>query len=110
LCGVAINRFGYTPAQFYDLTPLEYWYATKDYEESETAKIRPLAESIRMNLFYNHNLQVDRKHAQKDPKKFYKFPWEEIEQFNEQTTETIKQKALEIARAFGITPKNKNKN
>ena len=59
---------------------------------------------------YMFNLQVDKKNSEKNPKKFYKFPWEEIETFKTQSEETIKQKALEIARAFGLKPKSKNKN
>lgn len=69
MCGIAINRLHITADEFYMLTPVEFDFAMKDYNEQNLRKQKFDAELMRLQTIYlrNPNLQIER------------FPWEEDE-------------------------------
>lgn len=80
LAGIALSRLGIIPSQFYELTPIEFDYAIKDFDQRERDKIEVLirneAEMTRWQTMHLLNPHLKKDKQIKDPKKLGRFPWD----------------------------------
>lgn len=68
-----------SPDEFYSLTPLEFDYALKDYNERTKFNQQFNAELMRLQTAYLININLDQEHQITNTKKLMRFPWEEEE-------------------------------
>jgi hypothetical protein len=85
LCGIAINRLHLSPDEFYSLTPLEFDYALKDFNDQSQFKLRYEAELMRLQTAYLININLEEKNQFDDPRKLMRFPWESENKNEEQS-------------------------
>lgn len=101
---IALNRFNLNWNEFLFLTPLEFFLALKDQEQLDVSKMMIQCEAIRTSTWYLLNVQVKKKIN--NPKKLFKFPWDNDTQKEPQTLEEMKN----VMRAIvGYSKSNKNK-
>lgn len=89
LCGVAISRLHISRDEFYFLTPIEFHYALKDFNEYN--KINQRFELIKMRLqtFYLLNIQLSQESRYNSPEEMmpFEFDYKEPKQVLELTEE-----------------------
>jgi hypothetical protein len=108
LCGVAISRFGLTPKEFYQLSPLEFQLALDDFEEVHFTPMKRICEALRIvgTIVFNSTPGRKRNQVIKDPKKLIQFSWETPKV---QTLEEMKSIVLGIAHMKGVKVTQKGK-
>lgn len=108
LMGMAVNRLGLSPAQFYDMTPEEYYYSLQDYKKTWNDDIdirtRLTYESIRLQTIWINQMNPYVKKKITKPTQLIRFPWE-IQK--KQTVAQMKQVVKAIATAFGSKKESK---
>lgn len=77
MAGIALSKFGIMPADFYNLTPIEFSYALIDKFKSEERIERFELEKMRLQTLYLVNCHL------KDPPdsvtKLMPFKWDEVQ-------------------------------
>lgn len=79
MCGIACNRLGITPTQFYwEFTPAELHWALEDYTETHFTPMKRICESNRIvaQIVYNSAIGRKKKDMITDPTKIVRFGWE----------------------------------
>lgn len=104
LCGIAINRFGYTPNQFYRLSPLEFHEALKDYNDIQDIYfgwVKLICQVLRLIAVNIYNSAFGRKEKDviQNPSNLIKFSWEKPKV---QTVDEMKEVILGLAHHSGI--------
>ena len=96
MVGIAINRLGLTPQEFYRLSPIEYYYALQDHEKTYFGWIKLLANTLRFVGMTIHNTAFGRqkKDMISEPSKYIKFGWDGP---NIQTVDEMKQTIMGVA-------------
>lgn len=111
MLGIAINRFGYTPGQFYRLSPLEFHNALKDHRDSQDMYfgwVKFLASVLRIVGMIVFNSAFGRKRKDKidNPERLIQFNWEKPKI---QTVEEMKATILGLAHLKGVKVTQKGK-
>lgn len=90
-----------SPSEFYDLSPLEFYYAAKAVGEARMAQVQVDYEISRYNaLLVINNTSTILKERYKDPRELSKFTWEKDVQQIAQTPEQLQKAIMGIASAF----------
>jgi len=93
LSGIALNRFGILPKDFYRLCPIELDYALEDWQRQDRDKW----ERFRLNIYYLLNPHL--KKPLSNPTKLFSFEWdikpEDIE-FSEDYIKRIKERDKKV--------------
>jgi hypothetical protein len=94
---VAIATLGISSEEFFDLAPVEFYFALKHKSELEQAKSRELYETVRLGalLIINHTPGVK---GYQDPLNLIKFGWEEKALPKQQSVDEMKGVIMAIAR------------
>ena len=91
--------------EFYDLSPVEFYYAMEEYSEIQKEKHRIVFDSMRLQTVFLLNVQLAKKDKISDVTKLMKFPWDK-----EQPKEVRKQSVEEMKQVLmGIVKSVKNK-
>lgn len=70
-------RFGMSPGEFLEITPLEFYNAIKEFDEVEISKIKPVAEAIRMSTWWLVSVQLPKKKRIRKPERLWTYPWDQ---------------------------------
>jgi hypothetical protein len=99
LSGIAVNRFGITIKEFYQMTPSEFQYALKDYVVQADSKFRIYMEGLRFHALQLFRVSGNIKRGVEINEKLIPLAWDEKE-----GKKTVKQQSItEIKSAvFGI--------
>jgi DnaJ-domain-containing protein 1 len=100
---MALSRFQLDWDQFLQLTPLEFFLALEDNEQTETQKIQIIAEGIRLSTWWLVNLQVKKKIRR--PEKLWGLPTDGMARKEPQTRDQMKN----VMKAIAADTKNKKK-
>ncbi len=79
MCGIAINRLHITADEFYMLTPVEFDFAMKDYNEQNLRKQKFDAELMRLQTIFLMNANLPRESQILSTQELIRFPWEKEE-------------------------------
>jgi hypothetical protein len=79
MAGIALSRLKLKPADFYDLTPKEFFAALDDHKTILEGQTRLQMEIMRMQAMINVNCHTGKKHT--DPRTFMPFEWDKTEVF-----------------------------
>lgn len=74
-----MSRLHITPAQFYNLTPLEFDEALVDWNKVEESRQHFELEKMRIQTLYLVNIQLKKEDQIKDARKLITFPWDKID-------------------------------
>lgn len=88
-------------AEFYDLSPVEFFYSMEEYGERQMTYHKVVYDSMRLQTFFLVNLQLARKDKIKDVHKLMPFPWdkEQSKEVKKQSVEEMKQILLGIVKS-----------
>lgn len=103
-----MNRLGLTSDQFYQLTPAEFHYAMKDFDDTHWQPSKNVCETVRILATIVHNSAFGRKKKDmvRNPKHLFAFVWDAPTK-KRQTVDEMKGMVKLIGQAFG--PKKKDK-
>jgi len=102
---------GLNTRDFYDLTPIEWYYAGKDFAEREHAKTTELVkatwEAMRLQTLhlYQMNPHIKKEHRPKHGTDLFTFPWDS--KIPPKKQEVVKQ-TTEQMKSFLVSFANKN--
>lgn len=102
MCGMAVARLHITAQDFYRMTPVEYYYAMKEYGKGQEFFHHTTYEAMRVQTWMLVNLQLDRGKKINDPRRLMPFNWDTPQK--PQTVEEMKKILYAIA---GKTNKTK---
>lgn len=95
---MALSRFGLTPRQFQDISPLEFYEAIKDDNELRKYPLRTIADSIRMQTLWLVNIQLPRGKKVRNERRLWTLPWDKPQGQKElQTVDQMRQVLKRIA-------------
>ena len=110
-CGLAMSRLHLSVFEFYQTTPIEFFYALKQQKEWDEIYLktvtRTIYESMRIQTTLIHNMSPYSKKAIKKPTSLLKFEWDEKEQPKVQSLEEMKQALHGLAKKYGNKKKGK---
>jgi len=99
-----MSRLHLTVFEFYQTTPIEFYFALKDAKELEEGKIKIMArsiyESMRIQTTLIHNMSPYSKRAIRKPENLLKFEWDKEREPSVQTLEEMKQALQTIATRY----------
>lgn len=103
-----MNRLGLAPDQFYQLTPVEFHYALKDYDVTHSTAARNICETLRVVAVIIHNSAFGRKKKDmiRNPKHLFSFGWDAPTQ-KRQTVDEMKDMIKAIGIMYGPRKKDK---
>lgn len=108
IAGIAVNRLGISINDFYRLSPLEFYYALEDHEQTYFGWVKLICDTLRMIGMTIHNSAFGRKKKDyiSDPVKYIKFGWDKP---NIQTVDEMKQTILGLTHFANVEVKQGDK-
>lgn len=104
-CGIALSRLHLNVFEFYETTPIEFYYAIKDKKEWNEQKLetisRSIYESMRLQTVLIQNTNPYIKKKIKKVEELIRFKWDERKVINQQTLPEMKQALCAIAKKYG---------
>jgi len=106
MCGMAIAALGITSEEFYDMSPVEFYYAIQAVSEQrqnvQMADTRERYEMMRLQtvLLINHQIGREVRYQYKNVEDLIKFRWEEGIS-KKQSVDEMKRTLLGIGLIFG---------
>lgn len=75
-----------TQEEFMDLTPVEFYYAIKDFDDVELRRIKTSAEAIRMSTWWLVNVQLPKRKKIRKPNRIMQFWFDALPEFQKAQT------------------------
>jgi len=106
-----MSRLHLSVFEFYQTTPIEFYYALKQQKEWDEIYLktvtRTIYESMRIQTTLIHNMSPYSKKVIKKPTSLLKFEWDGKEQPKVQSLEEMKQALQVLAKKYGNKKKGK---
>lgn len=87
-------------SEFYDLSPVEFYYAMEEYSEIQMTHHKTTYDSMRLQTVFLLNVQLSKKDRIREVTQLMKFPWDKevVKGEKKQSVEEMKQILLGIAK------------
>lgn len=94
LKGIAIGVMHFTPAEFGEMEPRDFFLAYKAYNETEFARMRFFAEFVRLQTYRVMGPQLAKKYA--NAQDYWPMPWDEKKDQQNWTEDERKKSITEL--------------